>query len=67
MPDKIHPHRTEIVQARRKRQAERAMQMLGDHIQISLRERLGEFGVWNRSGAMHCKTSTAPDSQAGGI
>jgi hypothetical protein len=67
MLNKIHAHPTEIVQALRKRQAVRAMQMLGDHVQIGLRDWLEELGAWNRSRAMHCEAPTAPYSQAGGI
>ena len=67
MLDKIHAHHTGIVQALKKRQAERAMQMLGEHIQISLQERLEEFDAWNRSRAMHRETPASPSSQAGGV
>jgi DNA-binding GntR family transcriptional regulator len=65
MLDKIHAHHTGIVQALKKREAERAMQMLGAHIQISLQERLEEFDAWNRSRAMHRESLAALDSKAG--
>ena len=65
MLHKIHAHHTGIVEALRKKQAERAMQMLGEHIQISLQERLKEFDAWNRARAMHWESSTAIDSKAG--
>ena len=65
MLEKIHAHHAGIVQALKKRQAERAMQMLGEHIQISLQERLEEFDAWNRARAMHRESPTALDSQAG--
>ena len=66
MLDEIHAHHTGIVHTLRKRQAERVMQMLGKHIQISLQERLEEFDAWNRARAMHRDSPTALDSQAGG-
>jgi DNA-binding GntR family transcriptional regulator len=65
MLDKIHAHHTGIVQALKKRQPERAIQMLGEHIQISLQERLEEFDAWNRARAMHRESPTALGSQAG--
>ena len=66
MLDKIHAHHTGIVQALKKGQAERAMQILGEHIQISLQERLEEFDAWNRARAMHRESPTAFGSQADG-
>jgi DNA-binding GntR family transcriptional regulator len=66
MLDKIHVHHTGIVQALRKRHADRAMQMLGEHIQISLQERLEEFDAWIRARAMHREPSAALDAKTGG-
>jgi len=66
MLDKIHAHHTGIVQALKKKQAEQARQMLGEHIQISLQERLEEFDAWNRARAMHRESATALDAQSGG-
>jgi DNA-binding GntR family transcriptional regulator len=66
MLDKIHTHHTRIVIALRKGQAERAMQMLAEHIQISLQERLEEFDAWNRARAMHRESPAVLERQAGG-
>jgi DNA-binding GntR family transcriptional regulator len=52
MLDKIHAQHNEIVMALRERQPERAMRILSEHIEISLRERLTEFDAWNRARAM---------------
>jgi DNA-binding GntR family transcriptional regulator len=52
MLDKIHSQHNEIVMALRERQPERAMRILSEHIEISLRERLAEFDAWNRARAM---------------
>jgi DNA-binding GntR family transcriptional regulator len=52
MLDKIHAQHGEIVTALRERQPERAMRILSEHIEISLRERLAEFDAWNRARAM---------------
>jgi len=65
MLDKIHANHTAIVQALKQRHSERAMQMLGEHIQISLQERLEEFDAWNRARAMHRESPTALDLQVG--
>jgi hypothetical protein len=67
MLDKILAYYTGIVPSLRKGQAERAIQMLGEHIQISLQERFEEFDAWNRPRAMHREAPTVPDLQAGGI
>ncbi|HTZ59023.1 MAG TPA: GntR family transcriptional regulator [Acidobacteriaceae bacterium] len=52
MLDKIQAQHSEIVAALRKRQADRAMRTLSEHIEISLQERLIEFDAWNRARAM---------------
>jgi DNA-binding GntR family transcriptional regulator len=52
MLDKIHAQHGEIVTALRKRQPERAMRILSEHIEISLQERLVEFDAWNRARAI---------------
>lgn len=53
MLNKIHGQHGEIVTALRKRQPERAMRILSEHIEISLQERLVEFDAWNRARAMN--------------